>query len=96
MENIIPDLLSRRDGPDCTPNTESIKPRYLYKPIKTAAAILTETTDNHKDRLITDPLQDWPLFYFKDPSLWPESRKQQLSDKQKDFVVQNQHVFEKK
>ena len=29
-ENVIPDLLSRRDGPDCTPAEQSMEPDYLY------------------------------------------------------------------
>ncbi|KAG2190402.1 hypothetical protein INT47_001388, partial [Mucor saturninus] len=95
IDNIVPDLLSRRDGPNCVPNTESMEPRYLYEPVETVAAIISNSSSNSNDILITDPLQDWPLFYFKDASLWPESLKDHLLKKQQDFIVRDQHIWKK-
>lgn len=41
VEQIVTDSLSRRDGPDCTPNEKSSKPRYLYDSPDDCAAIIS-------------------------------------------------------
>ena len=69
IDNIIPDLLSRRDGPECTPAQKSIEPKYLYEPFEHCAAVLNV---DEPDKL-NDPTQDWPLFYFKPRDQWPEN-----------------------
>lgn len=65
VEQIVPDSLSRRDGPDFTPNEKSFEPRYLYDSADDCAAIISIKTHQFDDPLITDPVQDWPLFYLK-------------------------------
>ncbi|KAG1170886.1 hypothetical protein G6F36_011841 [Rhizopus arrhizus] len=55
VENQVPDLLSRRDGPESRPAEKSIQPRYLYH--ITAALKSLPLLDQ-------DPIQDWPLHYL--------------------------------
>jgi hypothetical protein len=93
-DNFIPDLLSRRDGPNCTPAANSIEPRYLYATFENCAAILHKTRQDH-DSLVNDPLQDWPLFYFKDQDSWPEKWKDELLTQQNNFMVKDQYVWKK-
>jgi hypothetical protein len=77
-EQVVPDSLSRKDGPDCTPNDVSFEPRYLYESAEVFAAVIVEKTRSFNDPLITDPRQDWPLFYFKNEDNWPEQFKNEL------------------
>lgn len=81
-ENIIPDLLSRRDGPDCTPANHSLQPKYLYS--------LTNNTTSKSNKTLDatdDPIQNWPKFYFRPDSEWPESLKPLLLKHRKQFRV---------
>lgn len=47
------------------------------------------------DPLITDPVQDWPLFYFKDEESWPEKYRIQLKKQKNLYVVKEQHVWKR-
>lgn len=53
-ENVIPDLLSRRDGPECKPVEESVKPKYLYSALRIKENTLKKPVKSIKD----DPTQD--------------------------------------
>jgi hypothetical protein len=89
-ENIIPDLLSRRDGPDCVPAAKSIEPRYLYN-----------ITNNKNSKILSkpvrtldeDPIQDWPLLYYREEQDWPELLKKQLKQHQEKFIIRDRHVY---
>ncbi|KAG2191605.1 hypothetical protein INT47_012819 [Mucor saturninus] len=95
VDNIVPDFLSRRDGSKCIPNTESFEPRYLYDSPETCAAVISSKTNRFDDPLITDPLQDWPLYYFKDEDLWPDTLKAELKKQQDRFRVKDGHIWRK-
>lgn len=85
-ENQVPDLLSRRDGPNTIPEEKSMEPRYLYH-IKA-----------HKDNtslLDKDPIQDWPLHYLSTEDKWPVKIKEELKNRKHHFLVRNQQVFKK-
>lgn len=60
-DNIVPDLLSRRDGPDCAPALTSLQPKYLYSSLNnnnTTKSLRTlDTTD--------DMIQNWPKLYIR-------------------------------
>jgi hypothetical protein len=92
-DNVIPDLLSRRDGPDCIPAAESLKPKYLYN-------INNNSTTNQKSslskpvRTLADDLtQDWPLLYFRDEQNWPELLKKELQHNKSNFVIKDHHIY---
>ena len=89
-ENIIPDLLSRRDGPGCIPAAQSVKPKYLYNIDSTKHnSSLSKPIKSIED----DIVKDWPLLYFKDPEDWPELLKEELNQHKSKFIVKNQHVY---
>ncbi|KAG2190697.1 hypothetical protein INT47_005639 [Mucor saturninus] len=89
-DNIIPDLLSRRDGPDCIPTNTSVQPKYLYNTVTTNnPKSLSKAVKSIKD----DPIQDWPLLFFCNPEQWPPSLRQDLLKQQPKFLVKNQHIY---
>jgi hypothetical protein len=94
-EQVVPDSLSRRDGPDCIPNDSSFEPRYLYDSSEICAAVISEKTKSFDDPLITDPTHDWPLFYFKEENSWPSKLKKELTKNRDSFIVKDQHVWKK-
>jgi hypothetical protein len=94
-EQVVPDSLSRKDGPDCTPNDVSFEPRYLYESAEICAAVIAEKTRSFNDPLITDPRQDWPLFYFKNEDNWPEQFKNELVKQRDSFIVKDESVWKK-
>lgn len=84
-ENIIPDLLSRRDGVECIPDTTSIEPEQCQ-----------QVHALHKIQDIQDDLvNDWPLFYFKPEENWPEKIKHKLVDQKEHFKAENQFIWKK-
>ncbi|GAA5806659.1 hypothetical protein MFLAVUS_000006 [Mucor flavus] len=95
VEQIVPDSLSRRDGRDCIPNEKSFEPRYLYDSPDVCALAISEKTSSFNDMLIADPVQDWPLYYFKNEDSWPETFKKELLKNQHLYVVKDHHVWRK-
>lgn len=91
-DNLIPDLLSRRDGPECTPAVKSLEPKYFYNVTTTI-----NTSNKNFSKPITslneDPIQDWPLLYFRDEQDWPALLKKELLQQQDKFVSRNQHIY---
>jgi hypothetical protein len=90
-DNIIPDLLSRRDDPKCNPAELSIEPKYLYEVYQSATAVLSIENENE----LSDPTKDWPLFYFKPQDKWPKKWLSKLKSKQDDFMVKDGHVWKR-
>ena len=89
-DNTVPDLLSRRDSPHCTPAETSIEPRYLYT---TNVISTNHTLRQTMKSLPDDAVQDWPLIYFRKEDQWPEQLKGELIRKRNKFIVKDQHVF---
>ncbi|KAG0165926.1 hypothetical protein DFQ29_001249 [Apophysomyces sp. BC1021] len=52
-DNNVLDILSRRDGPECTTNEESLEPDYLY------AVCLAHESDWPK--FYVQPEEEWPV-----------------------------------
>jgi hypothetical protein len=93
-DNIIPDLLSRRDGPKCDPAPKSIEPKYLYNIIHTSYAIMNKVTPL-EEPVVNDPIQDWPLFYFQSEDEWPDKWKKDLIKEQHNFMVKDKFIWRK-
>ena len=73
QSNVVPDLLSRVDGADCVPATESFEPKYLYSTnspvgnyeyLYTANVIASKQSSDKELSLVLQ--QDWPLLYKHD------------------------------
>ncbi|KAG2192115.1 hypothetical protein INT47_012407, partial [Mucor saturninus] len=88
--DVLPDLLSRRDGPDCIPAARSIEPRYLYNMDQSSS---TKGMSKPVRTLKEDPIQDWPLLYYRDEQDWPELLKLELKQHRDKFVVRDRHVY---
>ena len=84
VDNVIPDLLSRREGPDCEPDTISMEPEFLYN---TSTAILNKVLQPSDTSLLTDPCQDWPIFFKKKKEDWPDKWRAQLEKEISNFEV---------
>jgi hypothetical protein len=91
-DNIIPDLLSRRDGPNCNPAEKSIEPKYLYESYEICATTVLNTKSETD---LSDPVKDWPLFYFKPQEKWPENWTKKLLQQQQNFKVEDNHIWKK-
>jgi hypothetical protein len=88
IDNTIPDLLSRRDGPTCTPANTSMEPKYLY-------GLNNNSTDRSKRQISADedPIHNWPSFYFRDEQEWPDSLKEVLQKNKSRFEVADGSVY---
>lgn len=84
VDNVIPDLLSRRDGPDCEPDPVSMEPELLYE---MSTTILNKVLQPSDTSLLTDPCQDWPIFYKKKKEDWPDKWRAQLEKEESNFEV---------
>ncbi|KAG1177838.1 hypothetical protein G6F36_010757 [Rhizopus arrhizus] len=85
-ENQIPDLLSRRDGPNTHPEERSMQPRYLYH---------VNIKRNDLSLLDKDPIQDWPLHYLSNEEKWPAKIREELNRRKHSFIIKDQHVYKK-
>lgn len=101
IENVVPDALSRKDGNTCEPNEESLEPLFLYN-IHTNNIEINSNSDHPLNKirepdpsLLTDPSQDWPIFYKKSQEEWPAKWKQQLLKEQEKFIVQDNFIWRK-
>lgn len=85
--NIVPDALSRADGVDCTPDTESMEPKYLY------AADMSSANHTVKHDLSLELQQDWPLLYrFNYHQQVKTAKLKSLLEGEKDnFIVTSDH-----
>lgn len=87
-DNIIPDLLSRRDGPNCTPANQSLQPKYLYSLTNNHTSKSSKTLD-----ATDDSIQNWPKFYIRPESDWPESLKSLLIKHRNQFRVADGVIY---
>ncbi|GAN11513.1 conserved hypothetical protein, partial [Mucor ambiguus] len=83
-DNIVPDLLSRREGPDCVPDPVSMEPEFLYE---MSTSILNKVFQPTDTSLLTDPCQDWPIFFKKKKEDWPDKWRAQLAKEESNFEV---------
>jgi transposase InsO family protein len=84
VENIVPDLLSRREGPDCVPDPVSMEPECLNAIMD---PILNKVLQPSDTSLLTDPCQDWPVFFKKKKEDWPDKWRTQLEKEESNFQV---------
>ncbi|KAG2191198.1 hypothetical protein INT47_004429 [Mucor saturninus] len=94
-DNTIQDLLSRRDGPDCVPATTSVQPKYLYNTSQVTNTTNKNSTSLNKavKSIKDDPIQDWPLLYFRNTDQWPKLLQPELLQNQEKFIVKNHHIY---
>lgn len=83
-ENVVADALSRRDGADCEPAVQSMEPEFVYELSTTLLNKIIQPSDTS---LLTDPCQDWPIFFKKKKSDWPEKWYAQLEKEESNFEV---------
>ena len=102
--NIVPDLLSRVDGPDCTPAVDSFEPKYAYSIDSSydvsylLAADLKSSNDPVDKELSLELQQDWPLLYRHNLDQMVKTQKlKTLLEREKDnFVIKaDQSVYRK-
>lgn len=84
VDNIVPDALSRRDGPDCVPDPVSMEPEFLYE---MSTTILNKVLQPSDTSLLTDPCQYWPIFFKKKKEDWPDKWRAQLEKEEANFEV---------
>jgi hypothetical protein len=82
--HVVPDALSRRDGPNCTPASTSMEPEYIYA---------IDPLDGMSPMVKTD----WPLYYLNDHYLQVknQSLKSKLVKDKPFFEVSGNKVFRK-
>ncbi|CEG85007.1 hypothetical protein RMATCC62417_18745 [Rhizopus microsporus] len=83
-ENQVPDILSRRDGIEASPEDKSMEPKYLYH----ISSLLRNATV-----LKEDPIQDWPNHYLHHQDKWPSKLKDDLIKLQPQFIVKEKQVY---
>lgn len=83
-KNHVPDILSRKDGVESSPEEESIQPRCLFNECN---ALKVSPT------LEADPIQDWPLQYLYEKNKWPDKMKNDLNKLQRHFTVKDKQVY---
>ncbi|KAK4516163.1 uncharacterized protein ATC70_011129 [Mucor velutinosus] len=84
VNNVVPNALSRREGPDCDPDPVSMEPEFLYE---MSTAILSKVWQPSDTSLLTGPCQDWPIFFKEKKKGWPGKWRAQLEKEEANFEV---------
>ena len=82
--NVVPDALSRRDGPSCTPAIQSMEPEYIYA---------VSTFDNVSPMI----REDWPLLYLDNyySKIKSTSLRNKLTKERANFEISGGKIFRK-